>query len=145
LIKKCRGCEENKEINEYYAHNRMADGHLNYCKSCVKKRISDQWYNNVEEMRVKDRLRQKERGIDPEYRIKRREYEKTHRTEEKTRASNYVTRKLKDKRPLECSLCGEIARIEGHHEDYGKPLEVIWCCPPCHRQIHLRKRKFLLT
>lgn len=44
-----------------------------------------------------------------------------------------------------CSICGETdCVIEGHHEDYSKPLEVIWCCIKCHKELHIflkRKKK----
>jgi hypothetical protein len=35
-------------------------------------------------------------------------------------------------RPGECSLCGKVAKIEGHHPDYTKPKEVVWLCGICH-------------
>lgn len=39
-----------------------------------------------------------------------------------------------------CEDCGYEDLVEddlvGHHEDYTKPLEVIWLCGPCHRVRH---------
>lgn len=35
-------------------------------------------------------------------------------------------------RPAECQVCKGNIKIEGHHEDYTKPLEVMWLCKSCH-------------
>ena len=36
LTKKCITCGDYKELDDFYAHKEMADGHLNKCKKCVK-------------------------------------------------------------------------------------------------------------
>lgn len=39
-------------------------------------------------------------------------------------------------RPSKCSKCGIEGKVQGHHEDYSKPLEVTWLCIKCHRNLH---------
>lgn len=36
-----------------------------------------------------------------------------------------------------CEVCGA-AHVEGHHDDYSKPLVVRWLCPLHHREEHGR-------
>lgn len=38
-------------------------------------------------------------------------------------------------KPKPCEVCGE-PKVDGHHEDYLKPLEVTWLCRKCHRRRH---------
>lgn len=35
-----------------------------------------------------------------------------------------------------CDCCGERARVQGHHADYERPLDVRWLCSRCHKNIH---------
>ena len=42
-------------------------------------------------------------------------------------------------RPSVCSNCFNEGRIDAHHPDYSKPLEVIWLCRSCHIKLHKAK------
>lgn len=35
-----------------------------------------------------------------------------------------------------CSVCNSTENIHAHHEDYSKPLDVIWLCNKCHHDKH---------
>lgn len=39
-------------------------------------------------------------------------------------------------KPNTCEECGAEVRLHAHHEDYSKPLDVIWLCTNCHKKRH---------
>jgi hypothetical protein len=41
-------------------------------------------------------------------------------------------------KPKNCSICNATGRIEGHHDDYDKPLEVRWFCRLHHNAEHAK-------
>lgn len=37
--------------------------------------------------------------------------------------------------PKPCERCG-VAKVDAHHDDYSKPLDVRWLCRACHTRHH---------
>ena len=134
MIKECFKCGAERPLSGFYKHKDTKDGHLNKCKECTKKDV-------------------KVRRQHPERRATILEYDRkrgsrqTHedtkayraRFPEKYKAHQAVGNAIRSGRlikPEQCSECGEAGYIEGHHDDYSKPLEVRWLCSPCHHQHH---------
>jgi hypothetical protein len=54
-------------------------------------------------------------------------------------AHNKVARALRNGdliRPATCERCPATDRIQAHHDDHTKPLDVMWLCPVCHAARH---------
>ena len=139
-MKTCFKCKTVKPLSDFYKHSGMADGHLNKCKGCNKNDSTANRNKNLEKIRAYDR----ERGKKPE-RIKasteivrdwRAEVERRHRAHS---AVSHAIRRGDLVRQA-CSRCGN-SRAVAHHEDYDKPLEVMWLCQPCHKQRHKELRE----
>lgn len=71
-----------------------------------------------------------------------RNWRKTHpltpeqRVKDKARSKAAVYQKRGLLKPQPCEKCGTETKVEKHHDDYGKPLDVRWMCRPCHLAEH---------
>jgi rubrerythrin len=135
--KLCRKCLCEKPLTEFYRHSQMGDGHLNKCKECTRADVTENRNSNAEYYRQYDRFRydhgRKPASNDNHLESSRRWYE---RNRMKKRAEGMVFRALKSgklSRPSCCEQCGDDGhKIEAHHENYSKPLDVKWLCTKCH-------------
>jgi hypothetical protein len=141
----------------------MADGHLNICKECTKKRVAIHRENNLEKIKEYDRnrpnkleryelnkkYRQKNKEKIKEHkkkwrrknREKTKEYQKKWRRKnrEKVNAESKALRAIREGRlikPEKCENCGTITKLEAHHPDYSQPLKVQFLCINCHKAEH---------
>lgn len=131
----CFKCEQEKPISEFYRHAAMADGYLNKCKDCTRGDVAKHRAENLEKVRTYDR----ERGKNPERIKQATAITKAWRSEDRRRSKchNAVARAVKSGTliPQPCKKCGSV-QVIAHHEDYDKPLWVIWFCQACHKQHH---------
>lgn len=125
--KKCFKCGEVKPITEFYQHAQMADGHLNKCKACTRADVK----------------RRREVAPGAELRTRLKACAENPTKKHAYMAVNAAVRAGAITRPSSCQGCGcpdTEHRIEAHHYDYSKPLDVIWLCTPCHSRIDARRR-----
>jgi len=143
IVKTCKDCLERKLETAFYFH-KQSNTRLNSCKECVKSRVRVYRAENIDRVREYDR----ERGLRPERKLRARQsahkYKKPAsgwriKNKEKYKAHIAVSNAVRDgrlKKPERCERCSGRYAIHGHHEDYSKPLDVIWLCRFCHGERH---------
>jgi hypothetical protein len=150
-MKKCFKCDAIKPLDEFYKHSQMKDGRLNKCKECTKKDSSKHRADNLEYCRAYDRKRANlPHRLDLKKKVTQTwlkdgrhtavtsKYRQNH--PEKYKAHLMVKSAINKgtiKRGTMCGHCGmKTEKIQAHHPDYSKPLEVEWLCVRCHGLVH---------
>lgn len=102
-------------------------GNHSYCQPCANLQ-SREWRRRFGKT-IEEKLRHKKRyNEDGFYRKK---------IDARIKLNNAVQRGAVVKE--DCTICDSNIRVEGHHEDYDKPLDVIWLCKRCHDEWHICK------
>jgi ribosomal protein S27AE len=140
--KRCRKCGETKPLDDFYAHPRMADGHLHMCKECAKLRARAFRDRRIEHWQEHDR----ERAKTPDGKARTGTAAKRWiaRNQSKRSAHMAVGHALRNgtlQKPEACEMCGSTVVIDAHHDDYSKPLDVRWLCHKCHMAMHRKERR----
>ena len=144
-MKTCIMCGALKPLEDYYKHRAMADGRLGRCKACHRSEMRKVRANNIERYREYDRTRGKTDGRKKMYNLKNKK--KIASAGPQYMASHYaVSRAVKSGkliRPDHCSKCLVQCFPQAHHDDYNKPLDVMWLCPICHAHRHRELGKLI--
>lgn len=143
-MKTCNTCKQEKDDSEYYARNST-------CKPCFRLRV------RAREIRLREtdpawaekeaaRHRMKTRKYVAEGRVKpidatrkkdaMARYFRGHPNRKK--AHSAVSNAIRDGRiqRLPCAVCSS-KTTEAHHDDYDKPLDVLWLCKKHHMERHV--------
>jgi len=145
-MKICSKCGEEKEYREFYKIVRGVGGVRGECKKCCNKK-SNKYHKENREI---DLVRMK--NYRESHKEERKEYcknnaEKLRANHSKWRKSNPNKKQAqgfartalfngKIKKQEFCSKCGSDYLVQMHHEDYTKPLDVVFLCKYCHMQRH---------
>lgn len=150
-VKECFLCHEKKPLGLFYNDKRKVDGKKASCKKCTdlqkKKWIErnpekeralrrDQFNLEIYRERVARWMKDPKKKAAVRARAKAcRERGGPLKTQARSKLKHAVKMGLLI-RPSKCQACGEEKKVEGHHPDYTKPLEVEWMCHRCHCRTH---------
>lgn len=155
MQKKCFKCHRTKDVSEFYKRKRMSHGVLGKCKECTKSDARAYREANIDKVMEYDRNRPnaKERNERNKANAKLPHARKNARmrgdkwaskNKHKVKAANAVNNAVRDGRLTRgpCEVCGD-TKVQGHHDDYSKPLAVRWLCVTHHSLHHKQEREKL--
>lgn len=148
MERECTICKLVKPLEEFNKSKKGKYGHDAQCKKCRYTktgrahflRNKEKCYENAAKWNKNNREIINKRARDRYVEDKSPIIERDRRHKDKIKAQHLVqchVRRGKIIKPEICSICNcEPKRIEAHHADYSKPLEIIWVCSQCHHNIH---------
>ena len=134
-MKTCATCKESLPEGSFWKKANVFGGLQSSCKDCMnayrrgkpKSDAEREWHRKYDQT-AKGKATQSRKA---------KEWAK--RNPEKRKAHQAVMVAVRSGRlvsPEACSECGFKGKVEAHHDDYRKLLEVRWVCRPCHREHH---------
>lgn len=151
-MRTCKHCLLIKPADDFYKSNVSA------CKECVRKQVRSNrlgniaYYRNYDRQRYRDHdhrkiVAQKSANSEAGVEARKRSFNRMKEQQpEKYKARNAVSNALRDgkiKRAEACFFCSGTSRLQAHHSDYSRPLDVHWLCSACHGKLHSINGDFL--
>lgn len=148
----CRVCGEKKPL-EAFEHDATAPfGRTRRCKACANARFKRMRETPQGRAQLREYGREHRARRPDQIAASRHAYETRHAQEmraylaERQRSPKGRARVLLNRavaagqivRPASCEDCGRSGRVQGHHEDYSRPLAVRWLCRGCHVEADIR-------
>ena len=138
----CKKCNTEKASSEFYNNDRT-------CKVCRRLMVKENRDKNQDHYKSYDQKRYQE---DPRVKARHKIYAQTESGKEaqkkahkkwiknnpiKRGAHIIVGNAIRDGKLIvgTCEVCG-LCKVNGHHDDYAKPLTVRWLCDKHHTEWH---------
>lgn len=134
--KKCSQCGDIKTLNNFQVRKASKDGLTAACKDCLRAYDRKRF---LQDPKVRERHKRYQKTPAGKASISRHVKKWAGNNPEKRKANIAVGNAVRDgrlKKPTTCTHCLKASRLHGHHEDYSKPLDVVWLCDECHRALH---------
>ncbi len=166
MKKRCSKCSREKNIEEFRLRLTSPDGRRGQCRECENFRALAYYRAHREaSSKYKKAYYAKNREYWLLYRRRRydqigvswipskasqllslRKWRAAHRVECLAhRILNQSVKTGKVRKPTACQSCGlHRSKLDGHHSDYSKPLDVRWLCHVCHMKLHKKSRLSLM-
>lgn len=146
----CKTCERHLPATAFYESNHGC------CKECVKSKVRANRAKNIDYYRSYDRQRYRENPDRKELARKcsksaagqaaRKRHADIIKNTPVRKARIAVGNALRDGKLVKsesCFFCGKTGKLQAHHYDYNRPLDVFWLCPSCHGKLHAVNGDFL--
>lgn len=140
--KKCSACGLELPLSEFNKNRRNRDGLQSVCRKCFSD-YNRRRYASDPDRHKSNAKRYREENPENVFDTRMRMCAKNPTKKNANEAVSLALRIGIMERPMFCAGCGcsdSEHRIEAHHHDYAKPLEVAWLCTPCHRLMDARRR-----
>jgi len=123
-VKICSNCYETKLLTEFYKSAINRDGLCGQCKICHNQKVK----NNKQGKKLLsfDEIAPNKKFWLYENKLKK----KAHQDVSYAILTGRLVRQS-------CKRCGTTQHVVAHHEDYNKPLDVVWLCKHHHKERHL--------
>ena len=136
--KRCRTCKTDRPFPAFARHNGSRDGYRQDCRECLRTGRR-QPTCETEDQRAQRKRRQSRQKWQRSHReALARHQARFPKATAATRAVQAAIRSGRITPPKECQAadCRVVGRLEAHHNDPVRPLEVLFVCPAHHRRGH---------